>query len=253
VWQDLRNELHAKGLEVVTVSLDMTGAEGSRGYIEAASAEHPSLLDPGHVMDALFGVVNIPNVVWINEEGVIVRPPEPGWPSGETKFPTALFAEMPKVGRAPTAPTRPDAVDQMTMIRSGQDRASYADAIRDWVEKGAASEFALTPEQVIERSQQRPITVSEGAAHFELALHLWEAGDRDGAIAHFNECHRLQPNNWTYKRQAYSLIGHERVGGDIGRFVQGPLVGEEESWPFTSDFRSEVAMLDAGQYYPVTM
>ena len=31
-------------------------------------------------MDALFGVINIPNVIWINEEGIIVRPAEPGWP-----------------------------------------------------------------------------------------------------------------------------------------------------------------------------
>ena len=54
----------------------MSGPEASRSYIEAAAPEHPSLLDPGHVVDALFGVVNIPNVVWIDEQGVIVRPAE---------------------------------------------------------------------------------------------------------------------------------------------------------------------------------
>ena len=31
-------------------------------------------------MGELFGVVNIPNVVWIDEDGMIVRPAEPGWP-----------------------------------------------------------------------------------------------------------------------------------------------------------------------------
>jgi hypothetical protein len=29
-----------------------------------------------------------------------------------------------------------------------------------------------------------------------------------------NECHRLQPDNWTYKRQAWSLVGRERVEGE---------------------------------------
>jgi hypothetical protein len=69
---------------------------------------------------------------------------------------------------------------------------------------------------------------------------------RDLAIAHFNACHRLQPDNWTYKRQAWSLVGAERVGGAVGRFAQGPLLGEEDDWPFESDFRSEVEALREG-------
>ena len=32
------------------------------------------MLDPTHQLDTLFGVVNIPNVIWIDEDGVIVRP-----------------------------------------------------------------------------------------------------------------------------------------------------------------------------------
>jgi hypothetical protein len=94
--------------------------------------------------------------------------------------------------------------------------------------------------------------MSEAAAHFELANHLWRAGRRDLAVVHFNACHRLQPGNWTYKRQAWSLWGNERVGGEVGRFVQGPLEGEEDDWPFDSDFRSDVSQLGLGEYYPDT-
>jgi len=82
---------------------------------------------------------------------------------------------------------------------------------------------------------------------------LWLDDKRDRAISHFNESHRLQPDNWTYKRQAWSLLGNERVGGDFGRWVQAPLVGEEDAWPFDSDFGSDVAMLEAGEYYPKTL
>ena len=56
-------------------------------------------------MDALFGVVNIPNVVWIDEDGVIVRPAEPGWP-GPTVWPEslrALIAERAKQRQAAEA------------------------------------------------------------------------------------------------------------------------------------------------------
>ena len=95
--------------------------------------------------------------------------------------------------------------------------------------------------------------MSAGAAHFELANQLWRDGDRDAAIAHFNECHRLQPDNWTYKRQAWSLLGRERVGGKYGQFVQAPLKGEEADWPFASDFTSDVLATDLGGYYPKTL
>ena len=234
--------------------MEMSGPDVSRHYIEAAAPQHPSLLDPGHLVGALFGVVNIPNVVWIDENGMIVRPPEPGWPGPRATFPMSLFASMPEMGAAPDAPHRTDAGhEQMALLMSGQDRGAYADAIRNWVEHGPASRFALAPDDVIARSQPRPIATSSAAAHFELATHLWHSGHRESAIAHFNECHRLQPENWTYKRQAWSTVGNERVGGDVGRWAQAPLKGEEAEWPFASDFRSDVAMLEPGEYYPATL
>jgi hypothetical protein len=226
----------------------------SRPYIEAAQPGHPSLLDPTHEMDAKFGVVNIPNVVWIDEQGMIVRPAEPGWPGGRQDLPAGLAAGVGKLGRARRAPTPPpDGLPLSTLLSTGQDRGSYADAIRDWVEKGADSHYALSPDEVVARSQPRSMSESEGAAHFELANHLWRAGLRDLAIMHFNECARLQPENWTYKRQAWSLVGAERVGGEFGRWAQGPAEGQEDDWPFTSDFYSDVSRLGEGEYYPKTI
>ena len=236
------------------MSLELSGPEASRPFIEAAAPEHPSLLDPTHQMDALFGVVNIPNVVWIDKSGTIVRPPEPGWPGGRHEIPKQLLAALPKMGRAPHAPAPPqDRADQGDVLAAGQDRESYPDAIRDWVANGAESQYALSPDKVVARSQPRPRTASEGAAHFELANHLWRSGQRERAIVHFRECHRLQPDNWTYKRQAWSLLGEERIGGEYGRFVQGPVEGEEEAWPYESDFMSDVATLGDRAYYPKTM
>ncbi len=141
----------------------------------------------------------------------------------------------------------------LELLGSGQDRATYADAIRDWVAKGEKSSYRLTPDEVIERSSPRPIAVSEGAAHFELGNELWRDGQRGPAIRHFNAAIALQPDNWTYKRQAWSLIGNERVGGERGRFSQSPLPGEEADWPFDSDFATDVAKLKPGEYYPQTI
>ena len=226
----MRTELHAQGIEIVTVSLDLAGAEGSRRFIEAARPEHPSLIDPTHQMDALFGVVNIPNVVWIDEQGTIVRPAEPGWPGGRQELPKGLLASLPKMGRAPKAPPPPEGErDPRAVLATGQDRDTYHEAIRDWVAKGAGSSYVLTPAEVIARSQPRAITKSEGAAHFELANHLWTQGQRDRAIAHFNESNRLQPENWTYKRQAWTLVTTAE-GATENDLMQGPNDVYEGNW-----------------------
>jgi hypothetical protein len=237
----------------VTVSLELSGPEASRPHIQAAHPEHPSLLDPAHRLDALFGVVNIPSVTWIDADGVIVRPPEPGWPDGLSHMPATIAGSMPRLGRATNAPPRPEGALGAQGLRTGQDRGSYADAVRDWVRNGGDSAYALSPSEVVARSHPRPPDGSAAAAHFELADHLWRAGRRELAIEHFTACHRLQPDNWTYRRQAYSLVSNERIGGPAGRFAQGPVQGEEDDWPFESDFRSQIEQLREGEYYPRTL
>ena len=74
-WQALHEELSPLGLTVVTVALDVEPRH-TYSWIDAASPTHPSLIDTGHVTDDLFGFVNIPMAVWIDETGTIVRPAE---------------------------------------------------------------------------------------------------------------------------------------------------------------------------------
>ncbi len=234
----------------------MSDPEASRPFIEAAEPTHPSLLDPTHQLDALFGVVNIPNVIWIDEDGMIVRPPEPGWPPGDD-YPDWLRAFLDdrnaKIEKK-AAEIEDSDPELAAKLRGGQDRNAYPDAIRDWARNGADSRFAMTPDEVVAASAERGIDKSEGAAHFELANHLWTLGQREPAIAHFNAAHRLQPENWTYKRQAWSAVGNEQAGGgEMGRFNQGPLPGEEADWPFDGDFTTESSRTPAGDYYPATL
>lgn len=202
-------------------------------------------------MEAVFGVVNIPSVVWIDEAGMIVRPAEPGWPGGRSELPAELIQSLPKLGRAPKGPKGGKGITEV--VGSGQERGSYPAAIRDWVEHGSQSRFALSPSEVIARSRPTPMTRSEAAAHFELANHLWRAGHPERAIEHFKVTHRLEPDNWTYKRQAWSLVAQERTGGLYGRMAQGPLEGQEEEWPFDSDLLSDISVLGDGEYYPKTL
>jgi tetratricopeptide (TPR) repeat protein len=238
VWQALREELHPKGLEIVSVGLDTLGAEGCRPFIEAANPTHPSLIDAHHVLARTFGVINIPSSVWIDEAGMIVRPAEaaPAPPSDRQGPSMDLPAELPErfaemFGEAMKIESNPEA---------------YHAALRDWVEKGADSQFALSPEEVIERSRPRSADSALGHAHFELATALEEAGDHTAAIEHFRRAHALVPESWTFRRQAWSL----EPGGDtpLARFWQGPREDDPDAWPYEGDWLSDVRKEGAENY-----
>lgn len=209
MWQELRTELHPRGLEIVTVALDTGGSGAVRPHVDKAGAEHPSLIDEAHQLDELLGVVNVPTAIWIDEDGMIVRGPETGYPG---KSASGKGYQPPKEPPADASPQMREAIDVLSRLRVPK---GYADAIRDWVAKGAASRFALTPEEVVSRSRPRSREAAEAAAAFELGQHLHRAGHSGDAIRWFRRAHELQPDNWTYKRQAWILLGPDRKSIDV--------------------------------------
>ena len=94
------------------------------------SPSHPALIDTAHVTDELFGFVNVPMSVWIDEDGTLVRP-----------------AEAAQVRRSPLrdmdVPTEGLPERLREMLRRGQEDPRPVRALprraRDWAEHGAAS------------------------------------------------------------------------------------------------------------------
>lgn len=223
MWQSVYEELGPLGLEIVTVALD-TLPEKALPFIEAAKPTHTSLIDAAHLVDELFGFVNVPSAVWIDEEGMIVRPPEPAFaahykpgpslPENASDFLRAARAEADAIKREPE---------------------KYMHALRDWIANGANSRYALPPDEVLARSQPRPIEEALGAAHFELGQYLYRHGQPDLAVNHFREANRLQPDNWTYRRQAWSMVKPGQTSNEV----------------YGSDWLSDVRKIGGGEnYYP---
>jgi tetratricopeptide (TPR) repeat protein len=200
VWQELRTELRPQGLEIVTVALDARGSETAGPWITKAAPEHPSLIDEAHVIDALFGIVNVPSGIWIDEEGMIVRPPEPAHP----RRPAYLDRAVP----ADATPAERERIELVKALHVEAER--YVAALRDWVQRRGESRFALSPDEVIRRSRPRPIDEATAVAHFALGQALHARGAQAAAIEHFRKAHALQPTNWTYRRDAWSLAGADR-------------------------------------------
>jgi hypothetical protein len=225
VWQGLRRELYPSGLELVTVALDLKGAETARRWIEAANPDHPSLIDQAHLVGELFGMVNVPTGVWIDEEGMIVRPAEPAFPTRPDFLSSRPLPDN-------LDPYQAEVLREARQIRIQPEK--YVSALRDWVQHGDQSRFALAPAEVVRRSGDRGADRSLAAAHFELAQHLWRGGHEKEAVPHFRAARRLQPGNWTYKRQGWVLANRYQAPSDL----------------FEGDWLSDVRAVGAENYYP---
>lgn len=227
MWQELREELHPRGLEIVTVALDVD-ADEARPFIDNANPRHPSLIDQAHVLDELFGIVNVPNGVWIDEQGTIVRPVEAAHPGRNP-----VTESLKNMDRSQLPPDLVEILEEARKIKSEPEL--YLEMLRDWVDNGAQSRYALSPDEVVRRSQPRGVDEATAAAHFELGQHLHRDGNHAAAIPHWREAHRLFPDNWTYKRQAWNFEDPVRQGHtdayDGSWFEDVKKIGAENYYP----------------------
>ncbi len=212
--------------------MDTGGADAARKWVERADVDFPVVVDVEHRLGALFGVANVPSGIWVDEAGVIVRPPETAYPA------RPVFVDLDLDDPAVTARFTAAEITRFRVVtpltaRMRIDPETYVAALRDWVAHGSASRYALPPEEVLSRSRPRPVQEAQAAAAFELGQHLHRRGDKLGAVQWFRESHRLQPDNWTYRRQAWSLVDPR----------QGPTA------EYDSDWASEVRRTGPENYY----
>ena len=179
---------------MVTVAMDTLGREAVEPWIAKAEPTHPTLLDPAHVTGELLGFVNVPAAVWIDEDGMIVRP---------AHTPSLQRSELPE----PTD-DMPDAIrETLELVQQFRrtDPEIYRAALYNWVERGADSPWALDAGEGVSRSSERTPEQAEAAAHFEIGQWLQRQGRDEEAVPWFKRSHELHTDNWTYRRQAWSI------------------------------------------------
>ncbi len=217
MWQALHAEFASKGVTVVTISLD---SEPTLAYpwIDAAAPTHPSLIDRSHITGGLLGFTNIPMAIWVDETGMIVRPAE-----AASVQPNGLIGQELPAGLPPRITARLEIVQQFA-----DNHDQYLSALRDWVERGSDSPLALSPSEVVARSQPRSNDEARAAACFELGNAVRERSGLEEASTWWREAHLLDPGNWTYKRQAWSLATTKP--GEPSDLIQEPTELFEGNW-----------------------
>jgi hypothetical protein len=194
VWQALYDELKDRNFMIVAVAEESRGAEHARQWIEQAKATYWCLIDPDHRVAALYGMVNVPQSVWIDETGRIVRPPE-------TAGSTDHFRRMDRTTRT-LAPE-----DQAARAAA---RSTYLDAVKDWVLTG---KHALDAAAASARLPRLTAEIAEAHAHFRLGVWLRRHGNAAEADRHLAAASRLHPDSWNMWRQAADLVAVGNASG----------------------------------------
>jgi peroxiredoxin len=183
-WQALHEELAPHGLNIVAVNFD-GDPEAARPWVQEVDPQltFPVLVDPEQVTAERYGMVNVPSVVWIDEDDHIVR--------------------------APTIAPGDDAFRSFTDI----DSATHHDALRRWVVDGVAPEAdaaaptnPTTPELQLARAEHR------------LALVLWRAGRDEAAERHYARAAELAPFDFTIVRGSMLQRGQDPFGPEFFAF-----------------------------------
>ena len=213
MWQGLYEALKDRRFVVIAVALD--SREGDPlPWIEAAAPTYPCLIDREHRVADLYHMVNVPQAVWIDERGTIVRPAEAA----------GAYEGFRKMDRT----TREVPAD---VAKIGADaKATYLGAIRDWVQHGSASEHAYDAARA--RTRMPVPTENEARAHvaFRLGQHLLRQGHAAEGDRWLQEASRLHPDSWAMWRQRAGVT-------ELGLAAQ-------------PDFWARVDALGERRYYP---
>jgi hypothetical protein len=197
VWQDLYAEMGKDhNFTVIAVALDSEPG-AAEPWIEQAAPTYPALIDRGHRVAELYNLVNVPQAIWIDEAGHIVRPPEAAGAFDILNRRDPRSNEIPK-----------ELLDQRK-----ETRRFYLDAIRDWIVNGEASPYALSDDAIRARFDRPDATILSAHAHFRLGQYLLASGRRAEAEEQLETAKTLHPESWAIWRQASGKLENGIAAG----------------------------------------
>ena len=173
-WQDVYKDLAVDDFVIIAAAQDTGGEAVAREWYDKAGATYVALVDQTHTISSLYGLVNVPSAVWIDESGSIRRIDE------------GTYATTHKMGD----------------FEFG--RADYAPMVVDWVTNGEQSEH------VKDAVSLAGLTVADDDAAladptFKLGVYFHQQGNETKANLYWEAAQALDPSSWNYARQDWSF------------------------------------------------
>ena len=192
MWQELHHELAEEEGLPFTVFGVMADRHLSDAlpWIEAAAASYPLVIDTHHRVPELYNMFNVPTIVWIDEEGRIVRPND-------------VAVMNPRGAKL-----------------VGVDPEAYRDRVRAWA-RGEAP--ALSSEERARALMWDRLPAPEeqqARAEFALGQWLWEHGRGEAAARHFESAVELAPGDIMIQRGTMRMRSMDPMA-DYGPIAQG--------------------------------
>ena len=184
MWQALYEELSDRRFVVISVAMDSREGD-ALPWIEAGRPTYPVLIDREHRLGELYGIVNVPQAVWIDERGRIVRPAESA----------GAYEGFRKMNRA----TRevPDEIAK----RTADAKSTYVNAVRDWVLRGPESEHAFSADRARAHLPALTEDTATAQAMFRLGQFLIRHDQAEEGQRWLEEATRRHPDSWCLWRQ----------------------------------------------------
>jgi hypothetical protein len=203
VWQHVYEEINDPDFVLLCVAED-TGGEAVAGPIfDAANPTYIQIIDEDHIISSAFNFVNVPSSVWIDEEGKIVRIDE------------GSYSKVHTIGEGEQA------------ITFGND--VYTPALKDWVAKGAASEFVQSAATVTDNIRDHSEDQQKADAAFRLGNLFRTHGKKEKAEHYWSLAQQLNPDSINFIRQNLTL-SEEGSAGKTFRKVMGEYVSTGKDW-----------------------
>jgi peroxiredoxin len=190
-WQPIYESLKARDFELISVAEDTAGEAAAGPIFDAAKVTYTALIDPTHLISSLYNFVNVPSAAWIDEQGRIVRINE------------GTYAQRHKLGA-------------MTI---GTD--DYTPAVRDWVEKGSASQYVWSKQQVAGKIRGKSAEEAKAEAIFQLGTYFHQQKNGPKAEQYWNMAQSLFPDSWNMHRQEWAIDEPQNANSNWAQKFRG--------------------------------
>ena len=175
----MSDELGTDQLQVVAVALDDDPADVAP-FVDGITL--PVLIDRDHLLSELYAISNVPTVVWIDEQGGIVRP-------NGVAFGTDVFIDF-----------------------TGVAAEHHMNEIRAWVSEGAVPLAAEQAQYAVDDLSEDELSAR---LLFRLAAHARRSDRPEDADRLFAEAGELAPFDFTIQRASMPLRGVDPFGDEF--------------------------------------